>query len=180
MEDLDGFSYSPWLVSNVTVDSLPTGQGAPLSWDNVSVHSESLGYVVATHQNIAVHPKGTVLMHYWLFPAPDSAAERRRLGARSAAEWAELVLDDLEQVHPDIRDHVVGVECMLHAHAMIRPRPGFMWHGKRQKIVDRFPKSIQWVHSDLSGISIFEEAYVRGTKAAQTIASARRANARAG
>src|SRR6185295_19369141 len=71
-----GFNYSPWMVANVSLNSLPEGVGAPLSWDNVFYHSESLGYVGATHQDLKSRPKETVLTHYWPLSSQDTHEAR--------------------------------------------------------------------------------------------------------
>ncbi len=57
---------------------------------------------------------------------------------------------------------------MTYAHAMIRPVPGFIWGGQREKLAVSYP-NLHFAHSDLSGISIFEEALVRGYNAAHKI-----------
>ena len=49
-KNIDDFTYSPWAIANITLDALPQGKGAPLSWDNMIYDSPLLGYVVATHQ----------------------------------------------------------------------------------------------------------------------------------
>ena len=51
---------------------------------------------------------------------------------------------------------------------MIRPVPGFIWGETRQRMQER-RGSIVFAHSDMSGISIFEEAFTRGTQAADTL-----------
>src|SRR3546814_13086334 len=82
----DGLEYAPWLVANVTVDRLPTGRGAPLAWDNVSSTSESLGYVVATHQGPAARTAGTVLTWYMPLSRQAPAGARRLRPDRAGAE----------------------------------------------------------------------------------------------
>lgn len=57
---------------------------------------------------------------------------------------------------------------MTYAHAMIRPVPNLIWGGQREKLSLSLP-NLHFAHSDLSGISIFEEALVRGHNAANKI-----------
>ncbi len=72
--------YSPWLVANLTLDTLPQGRGEPLAWDNVVYRSQLLGYVVATHQDLGRVQKQTVLTYYWpLDHLPPSEARREAL-----------------------------------------------------------------------------------------------------
>jgi hypothetical protein len=40
-------AQAPWLVANISVKDVPAGRGMPISWDNVSFYSQSLGYIVA-------------------------------------------------------------------------------------------------------------------------------------
>ena len=58
---------------------------------------------------------------------------------------------------------------MRWGHAMIRPRPGFVW-GAARRAAARAHRAVHFAHSDLSGYSIFEEAFVRGHDAAQAVA----------
>ena len=51
---------------------------------------------------------------------------------------------------------------------MIRPVPGFIWGGDRQRMQQAHGR-IVFAHSDMSGISIFEEAFTRGTQAADAL-----------
>jgi glycine/D-amino acid oxidase-like deaminating enzyme len=159
----EGFSYAPWIIANVTVDHLPKGRGVPLAWDNVSSTSNSLGYVVATHQGPAAITSGTVLTWYMpLSDMPPSQA-RRLLVERPAEEWKRIVRDDLLAMHPDLDDAIRSIELWRWGHAMIRPTPGFLWRGETVR-----PKPPLFVaHSDLSGLSLFEEAHYHGVRAAE-------------
>ena len=57
--------YSPWLTANLTLDRWPDEKGLEPAWDNVIYDSPSLGYVVATHQNLTRHQHRTVWTYYW-------------------------------------------------------------------------------------------------------------------
>ena len=87
-------------------------------------------------------------------------------------DWKEDVLRDLEVVHPDIREVTDTVDVALFGHGMITPVPGHIW-GKQVEKVRRPAENVWFAHSDLSGISIFEEAQYRGVLAAQQLMSAR-------
>lgn len=52
---------------------------------------------------------------------------------------------------------------------MIRPSPGYVWGGVREKATTPVDNRIFFAHSDLSGISIFEEAFYQGIRAAKEI-----------
>jgi len=55
-------------------------------------------------------------------------------------------------------------------HAMIRPAVGSIFSEERGRLARRAPRSrILFANSDLSGISIFEEAQYHGVEAAQAV-----------
>lgn len=158
-----GHSYAPWLIANITVDRLPGGPGVPLAWDNVSSTSNSLGYVVATHQGPNAISPASVLT--WYLPLSDMppAVARRLLVERPADEWKRIVRDDLLAMHPDMDDAIRRIDLWRWGHAMIRPTPGFLARA------DAAPPAppLYLAHSDLSGLSLFEEAHYRGVHAAE-------------
>jgi hypothetical protein len=160
--------YSPWMVANITLDQLPSGFGTPLAWDNVSRASDSLGYVVATHQNVHPVPNETVITHYWPLDAAAPADERQRALDRTHADWCKRIVADLDQVHPGIHSHIRNIDVWVWGHGMVRPVPGFIWGEARQKMQPAHGR-IVFAHSDMSGISIFEEAFTRGTQAADAL-----------
>lgn len=158
-------SYAPWLIANVTVDHAPAGKGTVLAWDNVSASSASLGYVVATHQN-ASREGPTVLTWYMALSDMSPANARRLLVERSDADWRRLVRDDLLGMNPDLEGAIRSIDLWKWGHAMIRPTPDFLWHvapGQRAAIRPPFFRA----HSDLSGLSLFEEAHYQGMVAAE-------------
>ena len=61
---------------------------------------------------------------------------------------------------------------MRWGHAMIRPRPGFVWGGARVAATRPY-RGIYFAHSDLSGIALFEEAFYHGTRAAEAVLTER-------
>jgi hypothetical protein len=160
--------YAPWMVANLTLDRRPAraDDDAEEAWDNVVADSPALGYVVATHQQLRATPgPRTVWTHYWALADGDPAAERRRLLATDWRACAEAVLADLERAHPDVRACVSRVDVLRYGHAMPRPEPGFLaarrawWEPPRDA-------RVLWANSDVSGLSLFEEAQYRGVQAA--------------
>ena len=164
--DRGGFGYAPWVVANVTVDRPPAGPGFELAWDNVSWTSRSLGYVVATHQSLRSAPGPTVLT--WYLPLSDMApaAARRELIDRPLGYWQAMVTADLLETNPDLAGAITRIDVWRWGHAMIRPAPGFFWSGAREAAARPQPP-LFFAHSDLSGLSLFEEAHYRGTRAAE-------------
>jgi hypothetical protein len=165
----DSFSYAPWMVANVTLSRLPQGPGYALAWDNVIYDSAMLGYVVATHQDLHLHRRDTVITYYWPLSDAAPAEARRAAYARDLEEWQQRVHHDLLRVHPELEGHVENIDVRVWGHAMVRPVPGFIWGEARPRAgVHRPP--IYFAHSDLGGISIFEEAYCRGEAAGRLAA----------
>ncbi|MBX9814617.1 MAG: twin-arginine translocation pathway signal protein [Proteobacteria bacterium SG_bin5] len=156
-----GYGYAPWLVANVTVDRLPAGPGAPLAWDNVSSTSDSLGYVVATHQS-AGHEGPSVLTWYQPLSTEDPRAARRRLAETPAAEWKRHVAHDLLAMNPELQGAIRRIDLWRWGHAMVRPVPGFIW---AERATPAPP--LYLAHSDVSGLSLFEEAHYQGVRAAE-------------
>jgi glycine/D-amino acid oxidase-like deaminating enzyme len=160
------FEYSPWMVANISVDSMPS-----LFWDNVLYRSDSLGYVVATHQDVSVYPKRkTVLTYYLPLSSVPPAQARFQALNRSYSEWSDLIVRDLSHAHPDLESHITHLDVWLWGHAMIRPTPGFIWGETRRAALQPLD-NIFFAHSDMSGISIFEEAQYRGVTAAEQVMS---------
>jgi Flavin containing amine oxidoreductase len=165
---LHDFTYSPWLTANLILDRLPDARGAEPTWDTVFLDSPTLGYVDATHQSIRSHIDKTVWTFYWALAEGDPAQNRRFLLERDWAYWKEAILHDLERVHSDIRQCVSRIDIMRMGHAMIRPVPGAIFSAERQRLSSQGGRLL-FANSDLSGISIFEEAQYQGVKSAQEI-----------
>jgi NAD(P)-binding Rossmann-like domain len=163
------FSYAPWMVANVSLSQLPAGPGQALAWDNVIYDSALLGYVVATHQSLAQRQRETVITYYWPLSEHDPAQARTLASRRSLGDWQAIVAGDLLRVHPELRQHIENMDVRVWGHAMVRPTPGFIWGDARRESLRQRPP-IFFAHSDMSGISIFEEAYCRGTTAGRLAA----------
>ena len=162
---VDDFAYSPWITANLTLDRWPVERGVPVAWDNVIVDSPSLGYVVATHQSLRTHIPRTVWTYYWALAQGPPAAQRQWLLDQSWESLAARILDDLQRAHPDIRDCVRRLDICRMGHAMIRPTPGFLSSPSRQTLRAGLPR-LFFAHSDVGGLSLFEEAQARGVRAA--------------
>jgi len=158
-----GFVYSPWLTANLTLDRWPRGEG--YAWDNVLYDSPSLGYVIATHMSLAVYQPRTVWTYYWALADQSPQTWRKALLERDWGFWKEAILNDLERAHPDIRSCVSNIDIMRLGHAMARPVPGFLGSETRRRFLQGEP-NLFYANSDLSGLSIFEEAQFRGVTAA--------------
>lgn len=158
--------YAPWVVANVTVNRQPRGRGSALAWDNVSTGSESLGYVVATHQSASAGEGPTVLTWYMALSREDPVAARKLMMTRPLAEWQRIVADDLLTMNPDLAGAIERIDVWWWGHAMVSPAPGFLSDPARLAAIAAKPP-VLFAHSDLSGLSLFEEAHYRGVVAAE-------------
>jgi hypothetical protein len=164
---LADFDYGSWMVANLHLRGRPAEDGVALAWDNVLHDSPSLGYVVATHQR-GMDFGPTIFTYYYPMIHSNTAAARRQMQSLGWSDWAELALSDLERAHPDLRPLVERLDVMLWGHAMIRPKPGFLW-GPHRRAAARPWRGIHFAHSDLSGLALFEEAFDRGVRAAEEV-----------
>ncbi len=164
-QSTDSFEYSPWLVANITLKKFPLKKGEQLAWDNVNYYSRSLGYVVATHQSLTQSPS-TVISYYKPLDEQDPKAERQKALQKSYNDWAEEVVQDLQTRHPEMVSQIQNLDVWIWGHGMIIPRPGFIW-GEGREARHRSHGTLHFAHSDMSGISIFEEAQYWGVEAAK-------------
>jgi phytoene dehydrogenase-like protein len=158
-------TYSPWYTANVTLEKWPREPGFPVAWDNVIFDSPSLGYVVATHQQLRRHLPRTVWTHYWALAHQPADAARRWLLAQDWATLRDQTLGDLSRAHPDIAECASRVDIMRFGHAMIRPTPGLL-SDPAWRALQNPHDGLFYAHSDLSALSLFEEAQYRGVLAA--------------
>lgn len=158
--------YAAWIVSNFALDRFPAeAPGAPLAWDNVVYRGDGLGYVVATHQQIRVAPPARTV--FTAYTALSRQAEARRwLADARPAELQRLAACDLEPVYGfKLWSNVRALDITVRGHAMASPRVGFLAN-KGLRALREVDGRIVFAHSDLSGISLFEEASWWGYRAA--------------
>lgn len=161
------FTYAPWLVANITLNEAPGGHGAALSWDNVIFGSKSLGYVLANHQQLEILHHKPVITFYNPLADEDPAIARGKLYRQTYEEMAESALLELEKAHPGLRHQVAHMDLWRWGHGMIRPVPGFVWGSERQNAQKPLANQLFFAHSDLGSISVFEEAFYGGIRAAR-------------
>jgi len=166
-DHVSDFEYSVWAVANLFLSKNPSSLGFPMSWDNVLYESPSLGYVSAGFQR-GIDFDETVLTYYYPLCENDPSTARKKLLQNGRDEWAEIALADLSLPHHDIRELTERLDVMRWGHAMIQPRPGFIWGSARKQAAKPY-RGIHFAHSDLSGLPLFEEAFYRGTKAAEAV-----------
>ncbi len=161
------FDHNAWFVANLFLKDRPQAplkKDFPLAWDNVIYESASLGYVNAAHQKGIDYGAG-VFTYYFPMCEKDG---RAKLFASGWRELADIVLTDLSRAHKDIHSLTTRIDIMRWGHAMISPRPDFIWSGARALAAKPF-RNIHFAHSDLSGIALFEEAFYHGIRAANEV-----------
>jgi hypothetical protein len=164
---IEEFQYGAWMVANLSLRDRPESVGFPLAWDNVLYESPSLGYVVATHQS-GVDRGPSVFTYYYPLCDQDANAARKRLLSTEWEGWADVALTDLERAHKDIRSLTARLDVMRWGHAMIKPKPGFIWGSARRAASTPY-RGIHFANTDLSGVALFEEAFYHGVRAAEEI-----------
>lgn len=169
---LAAFTYGSWIVANLTLSDRPKSKGFPSAWDNVLYDSDSLGYVVATHQTGRDHGPTT-----WTWYLPLCGANplviREELLAAPWSRWADAVMADLSRAHVDLESYVTNLDVWRWGHAMVRPVPGLLWGGARAQAAEPFGR-IHFASTDLSGVALLEEAHHHGVHAAEAVLQARK------
>jgi protoporphyrinogen oxidase len=160
--------YAPWMVANITLKRAPAGYDTELAWDNVFYDNPSLGYVVATHQNPARSQRKTVITYYHALCQNAPAEERAAAQKRTYETWCDWILTDLKKAHPDIGSDIENLDVWLWGHGMVAPTRGFVWGAARASMQSALGR-IHFAHSDMSGLSLFEEAYIHGQRAANAV-----------
>jgi predicted NAD/FAD-binding protein len=167
--DYTGLNYSPWFIANITVNRLPQAKGAGLCWDNVAYDTPSVGYVNARQQTVKLTDEKRVLT--WYLPLCDHEPRVARLAAytRTYEQWLDIMMPELEYMHPGITDAIENVECWVWGHGMIYPAVNYIWGQNRKAAQQPVNNNLFFAHTDLSGVSIFEEAFHQGIHAANQV-----------
>ena len=168
--DYTAFQYAPWMVANITLDAtLEERKGERLCWDNVIYGSDSLGYVNATHQQIGFHGSHNVVTYYKPLLGNDIKKLREQAYRSTIEDWRNIALQDLGKPHKQIENHIKQFDAWVWGHGMIKPAPGFITGATRLQAATPVQDKIYFAHSDMSGVSIFEEAFYRGHTAIRSI-----------
>lgn len=159
------FNYVPWLLTTITLQN-DFGGDEELAWDNVIYGSEGLGYIYDQHQNVEQIMGEKVITYYRSFSTNDCKKARKKLYGLKEDQLKSLVLEDLKKAHPMIEDFILEMQFHKMGHAMIAPVPNQIF-GNSEKAKQPIDGKVFFAHSDLSGISIFEEAFYQGWRTAK-------------
>ncbi|WP_282787015.1 NAD(P)/FAD-dependent oxidoreductase [Flavobacterium croceum] len=156
------FHYAPWLLATLVVSDLTDNYSFPLSWDNVAHGSKGLGYIYNQHQSLQQVQDKKVITYYYSFSSSDCGKSRREIYKKPKEYWKNLVINDLKISHPNIEEVTESIDIHILGHGMISPKIGFLFSESKHKASKSIADKIFFAHSDLSGISIFEEAFHQG------------------
>lgn len=165
------FHYTPWMVANLKVKGLDERSGAPVSWDNVVYGAESLGYVDDTHQQLQQLKARRNLTFYLPLTAFTPLEERKKALEKKHGEWVAGIMNELKKVHPNIEEATEEININIWGHAMAKPLPGMVHGSIRKELSASINNNLHFAHTDLAGISIFEEAFYQGLHAANKVAA---------
>ena len=77
-------------------------------------------------------------------------------------EIKKIIISDLSIAHPNIENEIESIEIYKIGHGMISPTPNFIFSEEKEMAAKDIDNKIFFAHSDLSGISVFEEAFHQG------------------
>lgn len=166
---MPSFQYAPWVLATLVVNVLDDNASFPLCWDNVIYGAKGLGYIYDQHQNLAQLQTKKVITYYCAFSGADLKKERRKMYQKSEEDWKKMVFDDLKIAHPTLESATESIEIHRIGHGMISPQPDFIFGKEKIAASKTIHNQIFFAHTDLSGISIFEEAFYQGIEAVNKI-----------
>ena len=162
----DAPTAAPWRVAVLHCDQPPESRGVPLAWDSVRYGTDDLGAISNAHQ-LGTYGGPTVLT--WYQPLTGATAEGRR--SLLTASWeaeAEHVLSAMAPGHPDLRERVQRLDVWHWGHGTTRPAVGLHLGDRLSRLAAPVGR-VHRAHTDLSGVSLFEEALWHGVRAATEV-----------
>ena len=166
--EFDLLKYSPWMVANITLKEFAATGSPGLCWDNVAYGQPSVGYVFSGHQQLSTNAAKVITFY---LPLCDQEPRIARLAAysRSHEQWLDKIIPELEFMHPGITALIENVEVWVWGHGMVVPSVGYLWGKDRQQARLAIKDKVFFAHTDLSGISLFEEGFHQGIRAAKEL-----------
>ena len=154
-------------MATLVLERFPLSEGAELSWENVIFQGKGLGYIYNQHQNLTQYESPFVITYYRALDGGNLKEERKKLQRYSDEYWKNEVLEDLKTVHPEIEKYLVSIEIFKRGHGMISPSINFLFSEDKKEALKPIGDKVFFAHTDLSGISLFEEAFYQGTRAVE-------------
>ena len=155
---------APWRVVVLHCERAPVGRGVPVAWDSVVYGGTDLGYVSSAHQT-GSYGGPTALTWYEPWTGEPRAARGRMMGA-SWEDGVAAALGALALAHPTLRDVLRRVDVQHWGHGTARPVVGLHGGESLAAAATALP-GVSFAHTDLSGVSLFEEALWHGVRAGE-------------
>lgn len=162
--------YAPWLLATFQMNE-DFGAEEELHWDNVIYGTEGLGYIYNQHQNTGFNTSKKIITYYRSFSSKNTQHDRKNLYKMKEEEMKKMIFDELKLAHPHFEEMVEEVYFHKLGHGMISPIPNSIFGKKNTFLKKDIDHKIFFAHTDLSGISIFEEAFHQGIDAAKKMLS---------
>ncbi len=160
----ESLKYYPWIISHMYLEKAALEKNHALAWDTVRFLSSDLGYINNYHQYITQNTNEVLITFYSVFADGTPRENRKLLSSWNSEEIKKDLLTKLEKYHPGIESAIQSIDYRILGHAMISPAVNFIWN-ERKNVLPSEWNGIHFAHSDMSGISIFEEAFHRGHQA---------------
>ncbi len=156
---------APWRVAQLHCDRPPHSQGVAQAWDSVRFDGRGLGVVSSAWQT-GRYGGPTTLSYY------EPVADIHSLVGASWQDEADAVLSDLAPGHRDLRERVQRIDVWHWGHGTVVPTVG-LHEGPGLTALAAPVGRVHIAHTDLSGLSLFEEASWHGMRAAEAVLAAR-------
>jgi len=165
---------APWRVAVLQLDGWTPGPGVPAAWDSVPWDPE----ISAEETDLGAIDNGwqarryggpTTLSHYQPLCADDPSAARQALLHAGWEEQAEAVLHRMRKGWPDLPEHLARIDIWAWGHGTVRPSPGLHTDPRRLAALGAVEGRVHHAHTELSGMSLFEEASWHGVRAAEEV-----------
>lgn len=157
-------NYYPWVISHIYVEKAALEKNHVLAWDTVRYLASDLGYINNYHQYLTQRTSDVLITFYSVFADGTPSENRKKLATWGPEEIKNDLLSKFEKYHPGIQSAIKSIDYRVLGHGMISPSVNFLW-SKRKAALKPEWNGIYFAHSDMSGISIFEEAFHQGHKA---------------
>lgn len=158
----------PWAVANIRLKAFEQERGQPLSWDNVIYSENALGYINNCHQLIRQHDPYYNFTFYKNILGATATEARRKAREMTKEQLIGDILQELQLAHPRITESIEEIVVKVWGHGMVSPYPSYLSRVK-PTLIKSIDDRIYFAHTDLSGISIFEEAFYQGRNAAEML-----------
>lgn len=158
----DKFQYAPWFTATISLKKDSQLNNSELYWDNVIYKSKGLGYIYNQQQTVGQIIENKSITYYYSFSNSNLKQARRDFLKMKEEEIENLIISDLSIAHPTIKEEIETIEIYKIGHGMISPTPNFIFSEEKEMAAKSIDNKVFFAHSDLSGISVFEEAFHQG------------------